>query len=89
MHAQLFLHAGEHDLEHLVAAAKAIGLDGDECRSALTEHRYADRVRELSVAAVRSGIIGTPTLFINGTHYENRLEQALLASALREALAAQ
>ena len=87
MHAQLFLHAGEHDLEHLVAAAKAIGLSPDECRKALTERTYADRVRELSVAAVRSGIIGTPTLFINGVHYENRLEQDLLASALREALA--
>ncbi len=89
MHAQLFLHAGEHDLEHLVAAAKAIGLDAEACRAALKERTYAERVRELSVASVRSGIIGTPTLFINGSHYENRLEQALLASALREALATQ
>jgi protein-disulfide isomerase len=88
MHAQLFLHAGEHDLEHLVKAAQAIGLDGAECRAALVEHQFAARVRELSVDAVRSGIIGTPTLFINGVHYENRLETDLIASAVREALGA-
>jgi protein-disulfide isomerase len=87
MHAQLFLHPGEHDLEHLLARAKAIGLDDAECRSALQEHKYAARVREISVLSVRSGIIGTPTLFINGVHYENKLETDLLASAVREALA--
>ena len=32
--------------------------------------------------AVKSGIIGTPTLFINGTHYQDRVEQDLLRSAL-------
>jgi protein-disulfide isomerase len=88
MHAQLFLHAGEHDLEHLVATAKAIGLDEAECRVALVERKFAARVRELSVAAVRSGIIGTPTLFINGVHYENRMEADLIANAVRAALGA-
>jgi NhaA family Na+:H+ antiporter len=88
MHAQLFLHTGEHDLEHLAAAAKAIGLDPDECRAALVERKYAERVRELSVASVRSGIIGTPTFFINGAHYEDRLEADLLGAAVRAALGA-
>jgi protein-disulfide isomerase len=88
MHAQLFVQTGDHDLELLVAAAKAIGLDAEECRAALVEHKYAARVRELSVASVRSGIIGTPTLFINGVHYEDRLEEDLLGTAVRGALGA-
>jgi protein-disulfide isomerase len=86
MHEQLFTLAGTHDLEHLLAAASAAGLDAEACRKALIEHTFAERVRELSVASVQSGIIGTPTLFINGVHYENRIEEPLLVSAINEAL---
>jgi protein-disulfide isomerase len=86
MHAQLFGHGGNHDLEQLVAAAAAVGLDSEACRKALTDHAYAARVRELSVASVQSGIIGTPTLFINGTRYENRIEVPLLEEAVQNAL---
>ncbi len=88
MHAQLFTLTGSHDLEHLLSAASAAGLDAAACRKALTEHTFAERVRELSVASVQSGIIGTPTLFINGVHYENRIEEPLLASAIDKALQA-
>lgn len=88
MHAELFKNGEHHDLEQLVTCATAVGLDGAACRKALAERTFAERVRELSVASVRSGIIGTPTLFINGTHYENRLEAPLLESAIRQALEA-
>lgn len=86
MHAQLFAQDGQHDLEHLVEAARKVGLDAEACRKALQEHSFAERVRELSVASVKSGIIGTPTLFINGVRYENRIEEALLKTALEKAL---
>lgn len=88
MHDQLFRHGAEHNLEQLVACAQAVGLDAEACRTALTEHTFAARVRELAVASVHSGIIGTPTLFINGVHYENRIEAPLLEQAVRSALAA-
>ena len=88
MHAQLFALDGHHDLEQLLGAAAAVGLDAAEFRRALIEHRFADRVRELSVAALHSGIIGTPTLFINGVRYENRIEEPLLSAAIERALAA-
>lgn len=88
MHAQLFALDGRHDLEQLVAAASAIGLDANAFRQALVERSFAERVRELSVAALHSGIIGTPTLFINGVRYENRIEEALLSAAIERALAA-
>ena len=88
MHAQLFALDGRHDLEQLVGAAAAIGLDAAACRQALLDRSFAGRVRELSVAALHSGIIGTPTLFINGIRYENRIEEALLTSALERALSA-
>lgn len=86
MHAQLFTQGGQLDTEHLVAAATAAGLDGEACRQSLTLHSFTARVRELSVASVRSGIIGTPTVFINGVHHENRLDQSVLSAAIRSAL---
>ena len=86
MHAQLFALDGRHDLEQLVGAATAVGLNATEFRQALVERRFAERVRELSVAAVHSGIIGTPTLFINGVRYENRIEAPLLTAAIERAL---
>jgi NhaA family Na+:H+ antiporter len=88
MHAQLFAQAGRHDTEQLLAAATTVGLDVAAFHKALAERTFAERVRELSVASVRSGIIGTPTLFINGAHYENRIEVPLLESAIRRALEA-
>ena len=88
MHRQLFELDGRHDLEDLVGAAKAIGLDPDACRKALTDHAFTERVRELSVASVRSGIIGTPSLFINGAHYENRIEAPLLNNVIEQTLSA-
>ena len=88
MHAQLFALDGRHDLEQLVAAATAAGLDASACRKALLERSFAERVRELSVAALHSGIIGTPTVFINGVRYENRIEEPLLNAAVERALAA-
>jgi protein-disulfide isomerase len=88
MHAQLFALDGRHDLEQLVGAASAVGLDTVAFRLALAERSFAERVRELSVAALHSGIIGTPTLFINGARYENRIEESLLSAAIERALTA-
>lgn len=85
MYRELFTHPERHDLEHLVEYATNLGLDPNECRAALEEHRYAARVRELAVAAIRSGIIGTPTFFINGVHYEDRPELEPLRRALEAA----
>jgi protein-disulfide isomerase len=86
MHAALFTNPDWRELDQLVAAAKSIGLDPDACRKCLDEPSFAARVREISVASVKSGIIGTPTFFINGVRYEDRTEEEPLRSALELAL---
>jgi protein-disulfide isomerase len=86
MHELLFSHPDWRELEQLVSAAKQIGLDEEACRKALVERTFAERVRDISVASVRSGIIGTPTLFINGLRYEDRMEEGPLSAALEAAL---
>lgn len=88
MHAELFLRAGDHNLENLVACAKVVGLDAEACRKALVEKTFAPRVKELATAAIRSGIIGTPTLFLNRVRYEDRVEFIPLRAAIDEILAA-
>lgn len=86
MHVQLFALDGRHDLEQLLSAATAVGLDAASFRRALEERSFAARVRESSIAALHSGIIGTPTVFINGVRYENRIEEPLLNAAIERAL---
>lgn len=88
MHRELFTHPDQHELPQLAAYAAAIGLDPEKCRLALVEHRFAAQVRELAVAAVRSGIIGTPVLFMNDQRFEDRIELATLTAAIDKALAA-
>jgi len=85
MHRQLFLHPEQHELDQLVEYASAIGLDAGACRTALVEHRFHERVKELVVASTRSGIIGTPILFLNGTRYEDRVESEPLLKAVEGA----
>jgi protein-disulfide isomerase len=88
MHAQLYLHPDRHDIESLVVAASVVGLDSEDCRKALVDKTYAGRVREIAVQSVRSGIIGTPTLFIGGTLYQDRMEEDLLCGAISSAVEA-
>jgi len=87
MHAALFSQSDPCDLDRLVSIAQTVGLDPDACRTALVERTFAERVREIAVASVRSGIIGTPSLFINGARYEDRIEEEPLRAALEAALA--
>jgi protein-disulfide isomerase len=87
MHRELFTHPDQHEPPQLVSYAAAIGLDAEKCRLALLEHRFAAQVRELAVAAVRSGIIGTPVLFLNDERFEDRIEIDTLTVAIDKALA--
>jgi|Tabmets5t2r1_1033131.scaffolds.fasta_scaffold01466_7 AhpC/TSA family len=53
----------------------------------LTEHVHAARVHEDFLSGVRSGVNGTPTLFINGARHDDSYEFETLLSALRRAAA--
>ena len=89
MHAQLFLHPDQHDRESLVSLAADVGLDTAACRQALVEQTFAGRVRDIAVQSVRSGIVGTPTLFINESRYVDRIEEGLLCDAISRQLKSQ
>jgi protein-disulfide isomerase len=83
MHDVLFERQRALEDQHLVAYAAEIGLDVPRFIQEMTEHRYADRVREDFLSGVRSGVNGTPTFFINGERYHGSFDSRSLLAALR------
>ena len=86
MHRELFLHPGQHDLEQLVGHARRIGLDVPRFERELVGRVHAPRVKELSVRALRHGVVGVPTLFVNGAHFEQPPRFQPLSEAIDAAL---
>jgi protein-disulfide isomerase len=85
---ELYSHPAEHSIEQLVGHATRIGLDVARFERELRDHTYAARVKELAVRALRNGVVGVPTLFLDGVHLEQpptfeALDRALSALAAR------
>ena len=84
MHDLLF--ARQHALarEDLIRYANDLGLDAEQFKAALGEGRHRARIEEDVSSGTRSGVQGTPTLFIAGEVYDGsympeELEGALLS----------
>ncbi|SRR6266851_3789744 len=81
MHNTVFENQGALDLPALLSYAEALDLDVDQFTRDLQEHRFLDRVRRDFMDAVRSGVNGTPTFFINGVRHNGAYTfDALLAA---------
>ena len=66
----LFEHQDALGDRALVSYAAATGLDAAGVRADLTAGSYADRVRPDFLEGVRSGVNGTPTLFVSGERHD-------------------
>jgi protein-disulfide isomerase len=88
MHRELFLHSTQHSVEELAGHAARIGLDVPRFLHELGQHTYAGRVKELAVRALRNGVVGVPTLFLDGVHFEQPPVFDALDRALSARLAA-
>jgi protein-disulfide isomerase len=82
MHAVLFENQQALDEQSLVGYAGTLGCDATLIESAL-RGAFAERVRRDFSGGVRSGVNGTPCLFINGQRYEGVLDSPTLIHALR------
>jgi protein-disulfide isomerase len=85
MHDLLYRH--QHALEDadLVRYAGRLGLDVERFEQDLSNHTYAQRVRDDFMSGVRSGVAGTPGFFINGAIYQDRWDEEPLLAALEAA----
>jgi protein-disulfide isomerase len=82
MHAALFRHQrelAELDLSHL---ALTLGLEIYRFESARSNDRHRQRIADDHASGVRSGVTGTPTLFINGRRYKGPIEARALIAAV-------
>jgi protein-disulfide isomerase len=70
MHDYLFAHQDSLEDSDLVEGAAAVG--------------YLPRVREDFLSGVRSGVNGTPTLFINGMRYDGPRDLDSLLAAIEQ-----
>jgi protein-disulfide isomerase len=84
MHDLLF--ARQHALarEDLIRYASDLGLDAEQFKAALGDGRHRARIEQDVSSGTRSGVQGTPTLFIAGEVYDGsytpqELERALLS----------
>jgi protein-disulfide isomerase len=55
----------------------------------LSTHRHVEKIRRDFMGGVRSGVNGTPTIFINGYRFNGLADYDVLARAIDEARAGQ
>jgi protein-disulfide isomerase len=85
MHDWFYEH--QHELEglDLERHARVLGLDMERWHRDTLRGAYRDRVREDMESGRESGILGTPTFFINEVLHEGSYEHDALVSAIQEA----
>jgi NhaA family Na+:H+ antiporter len=84
VHDHLFANQDALDPDHLTAYAVQFGIpsEGSDPGHFEAGHRYARRVEDDLESGIRSGVGGTPTVFINGRRHEGGYEAATLQSAI-------
>jgi protein-disulfide isomerase len=85
MHDQLFVHQHLLGNEHLDLYVTRLALDAERLRRELAEHVHAARVQADQAGGERSGVMGTPTFFIDGVRYDGAYQPGPLAAALEAA----
>lgn len=89
MHDHLFEHQHSLEYDDLRRHAEEVGLDIERFRQDFRDPELLRKVKAQGAAAVRSGVDGTPTFFLNGKPYEGSYEERALIKAIqREADAA-
>jgi protein-disulfide isomerase len=85
MHDLLFEHQRALQYDDLARYAAKAGAKGEVVLNDLDEARYRELVRESFMGGVRSGVNGTPTLFIDGIRYDGPRDEETLVAALTQA----
>jgi protein-disulfide isomerase len=85
MHDWLYEHQDQLDPVHLSLGVEQVGLPPDELNAEVESRAHADRVRRDFVGGIRSGVNGTPTLFVNGVRHDGGYDLADLLTAVDSA----
>jgi protein-disulfide isomerase len=85
MHDLLLTHQDALAPKELVRYAGQLGLDVDRFTADLRNHTGAARIAEDVEDAAMSGVVGTPTFFVNGRRHHGAYDVAALTEAVRAA----
>jgi Na+/H+ antiporter NhaA len=85
MHDKLLANQDRLTPRDLGGYAEELGLDTDRFWEEVRRHEHADRVSDDVGTADASGVVGTPSFFINGKHHEGAYDVATLTRAVRAA----
>ncbi len=86
MHDLLYQHPSELTEAEIQDFAATLDLDRTQFNDELAMHTHRNRVREELVSGAQSGVIGTPTFFINGERYDEQWDVTPLRTALEDAM---
>lgn len=86
MHDLLFERGAVDTLKELSAYAELLGLDVKRFEVDVHAPSVAERVRDDEVGGLRSGVLGTPTFFINGRHFRDSPDIDTLVAAIETTL---
>ncbi|HEX6509769.1 MAG TPA: DsbA family protein [Chloroflexota bacterium] len=84
MHDYLYEHQGALDERHLAEYARILSLDAVGFERELDGHAEHSRIEDDLESGLESGVMGTPTFFINGVRYDGSYD----IDSMREALLA-
>jgi protein-disulfide isomerase len=85
MHDTLFEHQDALDRRNLISYGRSVGMDPRLIEDALQERFTADVIRDLE-GGLRSGVSGTPSLFINGARHDGAARFDALMIAIERTL---
>jgi protein-disulfide isomerase len=88
MHDLLFERQNALQARDLEGYARELGLELDRFAADLRSPPVVKRVKDDQVGGLRSGVIGTPTFFVNGVHFRDKPDFETLAAAIEAALPA-
>ena len=83
MHDTLFANQQALEVSDLLGYADDLGLDVPRFSRDLQERRFSPKVRRDFMEGVRSGVNGTPTIFINGERWNGPFAAAALLAGIR------
>ena len=85
MHDQLYEHQRELADMEMSRFALRIGLEIYRFEADLSGERFSKRVSDDYESGVASGVVGTPTFFVNGVRFVGEKDEATLREAIRSA----
>jgi protein-disulfide isomerase len=88
MHDALYENQAQLGPPLIETLVKRLKLDARQFETDMETRKFQARVKHDFVGGVRSGVNGTPGLFINGERYDERWDEELLSAALQKAAAA-